>query len=97
MTSQRLANVAYLDALRPDPGWQTEFAFLASYSADLVAMVAALLAIAGMDDDRGSGSKVDFVTAIERTADRVRLILQAGRLVAPAKTPRILSRALGRR
>ena len=91
MTSQRLANVAYLDALRPDPGWHMEFAFLASYSADLVALVAALLAISGRDDDRGSGSKVDFVTAIERTADRVRLILQAGRLVAPAKTPRILS------
>ena len=91
MTSQRLASVSYLDALRPDPDWQTEFAFLASYSADLVALVAALLAIAGLDDDRGSGSKVDFVRAVEQTADRVRLILQAGRLVAPIKTPRILS------
>lgn len=91
MTSQRLANVSYLDALRPVFGWHTEFAILATYSADLVAMVAALLAIAGLDDDRGSGSKVDFVTAIERTTDRVRLIHQAGRLVAPTKTPRILS------
>ena len=91
MSTQRWSNVSYLDAIRPDPGWHTEYAFLASYSADLVAMVAALLALAGLDDDRGSGSKVDFANAVDALADRVRLVVQAGRLVVPAKTPKILA------
>jgi hypothetical protein len=83
--------VSYLDAVRPEPGWRTECAFLASYSADLVALVAALLALAGLDDDRGSGSKVDLANAVDALADRVRLVVQAGRLVAPTKTPKILA------
>jgi len=91
MSDRRWSSVSYLDALRPEPGWQTEFAFLASYSADLVALVAVLMALAGLDDDRGSGSKVDFATALDRLKDRVRLIAQAGRLVAPATTPKILA------
>lgn len=91
MSSRRWSNVSYLDAIRPDPGWRTECAFLASYSADLVALVAALLAMAGLDDDRGSGSKVDLANAVDALADRVRLVAQAGRLVVPAKIPRILA------
>jgi hypothetical protein len=74
MSSCRWDSVSYLDALRPEPGWETEFAFLASYSADLVALVAVLLALAGLDDDRGSGSKVDLATALDRLKDRVRLV-----------------------
>lgn len=91
MSTRRWSNVSYLDAIRPDPGWRTEYAFLASYSADLVALVAALLALAGLDDDRGSGSKVDLANAFDALADRVRLVAQAGRLVVPAKTPKILA------
>ena len=91
MNTRRWSNVSYLDAIRPDPGWRTEYAFLASYSADLVALVAALLALAGLDDDRGSGSKVDLANAVDALADRVRLVAQAGRLVVPAKTPKILA------
>lgn len=91
MSSRRWANVSYLDAIRPEPAWQTEYALLASYSADLVALVAALLALAGLDDDRGSGSKVDFANAVDQLGGRIRLVVQAGRLVAPTKTPRILT------
>jgi hypothetical protein len=91
MSTRRWSNVSYLDAIRPDPGWRTEYAFLASYSADLVALVAALLALAGLDDDRGSGSKVDFANAVDALADHVRLVAQAGRLIAPPKTPKILA------
>jgi len=91
MSTRRWSNVSYLDAIRPDPGWRTKYAFLASYSADLVALVAALLALAGLDDDRGSGSKVDLANAVDILADRVRLVAQAGRLVVPAKTPKILA------
>lgn len=91
MSTRRWSNVSYLDAIRPDPGWRTECAFLASYSADLVALVATLLALAGLDDDRGSGSKVDLANAVDALADRVRMVAQAGRLVVPAKTPKILA------
>lgn len=91
MSSRRWGNVSYLDAIRPEPAWRTDYAFLASYSADLVAMVATLLALAGLDDDRGSGSKVDLANAIDQLADRVRMVVQAGRLIAPAKPPRILT------
>lgn len=91
MSTRRWSNVSYLDAIRPDPGWRTEYALLASYSADMVALVAALLALSGLDDDRGSGSKVDFANAVDALADRVRLITQAGRLIAPPKSPKILA------
>ncbi len=89
MSARHWSNVSYLDAIRPEPRWRTEFALLASYSADLIALVAALLALAGLDDDRGSGSKVDFANAVDQLADRVRLVAQAGRLLAPKKTPKI--------
>src|SRR5262245_1995749 len=91
MSTRRWTNVSYLDAIRPDPGWQTEYALLASYSADVVALVAALLALAGLDDDRGSGSKVDFANAVDALADRVSLVAQAGRLIAPPTAPKILA------
>ena len=64
MTARRWPSVSYLDAIRPDYGWRTELGLLASYSADLVAVTAALLALAGVDDDRGSGGKVDFANAV---------------------------------
>ena len=91
MSARRLSNVSFLDAIRPDPGWRTEYAILTTYSADLVAFVAALLALSGLDDDRGSGSKVDFANIIDQLTNRVRLVAQAGRIVAPAKTPKILA------
>jgi len=91
MSTQRWSNVSYLDAIRPDPGWQTDCALLASYSADMVALAAALLALIGLDDDRGSGSKVDFASAVDSLGDKVRLVVQAGRLIAPSKTPKILA------
>src|SRR5688572_1292280 len=90
MSDKRWTQVPYLDALRPDYGWTTQLALMASYSADLVTLVAALLALAGVDDDRGSGSKVDFAHAIDRLSGKVRLVVQAGRLVTPNKSPKIL-------
>jgi hypothetical protein len=91
MSTKPLPNVPYLDAIRPDCGWHTEFAVLATYSADLGVLTAALLALAAVDDDRGSGSKVDFANAMNQLAGRVRLVVQAGRLVSAARTPRILT------
>lgn len=91
MSLKSLPNLPYLDALRPEVGWRTEFSVLATYSADLVVLAAALLALAGLDDDRGSGSKVDFANAVDQLGGKVRLLVQAGRLVSPVKTPKILT------
>ncbi|MFY8201867.1 MAG: hypothetical protein ACOVLE_14420, partial [Pirellula staleyi] len=88
--NRRWGGVSYLDALRPDFGWHVEYALLASYSADLVALVSAMLALAGVDDDRGSGSKVDFANAIDRLGGKFRLLIQSGRLQSPQKVPKIL-------
>jgi len=90
MSSRGWNGASYLDALRPDLGWHVQHALLASYSADLVALVAAMLALAGLDDDRGSGSKVDFATSVERLAGKFRLVIQSGRLLAPRKAPKVL-------
>lgn len=91
MSQQRWNGLSFLDALRPDLGWQIDRAILATYSADLVAVVAALLALAGLDDDRGSGSKVDFANAYEQLHGRTRILVQAGRLAAPTKRLPILA------
>lgn len=91
MTRNAWQNVPYLDALRPEPGWRVEHAVIATYSLDLLAVVAAMLALAGLDDDQGSGSRVDFASAHEHLHDRFRILAQLGRVAVPAQTPPILA------
>ncbi|MDR6770740.1 phospholipase D family protein [Azospirillum sp. BE72] len=83
------ASQAYLDALRPDPGWVVRTAILASYSADLGSIGAALLALAGRDDDRGSGSRTDLAEAVEQLRDKVRIVIQRGRLARLKRLPTV--------
>lgn len=80
-------NQAYLDALRPAPGGAVTGAILASYSADLVSIVAALLALAGRDNDEGSGGKADLAEAVELLRGKVRILIQRGRLARPKRIP----------
>lgn len=91
MDKRHWGGLSYLEALRPEPGWIVNRAILATYSADLVAIVAALLALAGLDDDRDSGSRVDFATAYEQLRDKVKVLVQAGRIASPPKKLSILS------
>lgn len=88
--SKALGGTSYLDVLRPDPGWEVDLALLASYSSDLVVMVASMLALAGLDDERGSGSKVDFASAHERLAGRLQFLVQSGRMSRPRVKPPVL-------
>lgn len=85
MSKQALPWLSFLDGLRPDPGWQVDVAVLTTYSADCASIVAAMLALAGRDDDRGSGSKVDFAEAFEHLNGRFHVLLQSGRLAVPKK------------
>lgn len=83
--------VPFLRVLRPEPGETVEGAVLATYSADLVVVAAALLSLAGLDDDRGSGSKVDFANAFERLKGKFRVLCQRGRLLALPRSTLILN------
>jgi hypothetical protein len=80
---------AYLDALRPDAGSAVTAAILTSYSADLPSTVAALLALAGRDNDEGSGDKADLAEAVEELRGKVRILIQCGRLARPKRMPPI--------
>lgn len=77
--------VAFLDALRPEPGWTVEMALVASYSADIVSLVAALLALAGRDDEAGDGNPADLADAVEQLRGKAYFIIQEGRLAAMHK------------
>lgn len=82
---------SYLDVLRPDAGWRVDYAVLATYSADLIALVAALLALAGIEEDEDSATKVDFANAYEVMRGRLRILVQRGRLASPQRHAPVLS------
>ena len=78
--------------LQPSPAWKVDHAVLATYSADLVAVVTALLALSGADfDHRRTGSRVEVVRAIEALRGKVRVVAQKGRLVLPKRAQPILN------
>lgn len=81
--------LSFLEGLRPGPDESVDLALLASYSADLGSIGAALLALAGKDSDAGRGSPSDFADAVERLRGKVRIIVQRGRLAKMRRTPRI--------
>jgi hypothetical protein len=81
----------YLDVLRPPPGWHTEIALFGTYSLDLYALVATLMALAGVDDERGSGTKIDFANAMSLLKDKVCVLAQRGRLSSPSKAPKVMA------
>jgi hypothetical protein len=80
---------AYLDVLRPEPGFELKGAILTSYSADLASIVAALLALAGRHQDDGSGKKTDLAEAVERLSGKVKILIQRGGLARPKRIPAI--------
>ncbi len=88
-TPRAWSAIGYLDALRPDPGWEIESALLAAYSADPVSIVAALLALIGRDDEDRPMSRRDLADAIEALRGRVRIVVQRGRLARMRNTPRL--------
>jgi hypothetical protein len=80
---------AFLDGLRPEFGWSVTSAMIASYSADLPSIGAALLALTALDNEGGRGNKTDLAEAVERLRGKVRIIIQRGRLARPKQIPPI--------
>ena len=87
--SDGFAGQPYLDQLRPDRGWSVRVALLTAYSADPIAIGAALLAMTGRNSETGSGNAADFAESVERMRDCLRVLVQRGRLLRPATLPKI--------
>ncbi|CAM3188385.1 phospholipase D family protein [Janthinobacterium lividum] len=83
--------VSFLEGLHPTQEQKVEVALLASYSADIGSIGAALLALAGNDNDGGSGNAAEFADAVELLRGKVRIVIQRGRLAKSKKTPKIAS------
>ncbi|MFZ6813793.1 hypothetical protein ACO0K3_04950 [Undibacterium sp. Rencai35W] len=81
--------LSFLEGLRPGPDEKVELAILAAYSADLGSIGAALLALAGKDNDAGQGSPSDFADAVETLRGKTRIVIQRGRLAKMRRTPRV--------
>lgn len=86
-----LPTLPLLEAFRPPPGWRTDRAILSAYSADTAVLVSLLLALAGRDEDSGSGSRVALARAFDELRGRVAFVLQRGRIAAPNAAPRVLA------
>ena len=79
-------SLAVLDALAPEPGWETDLALFSSYSVDLVAAAAIVVALAGEGDDHDRLRKASLARACERMRDRFRIVCQAGRVAVPSSS-----------
>ena len=86
-----LPTLPLLEALRPPSGWRTDRAILSAYSAEPRVLVSLLFALAGRDDDFGSGSRVALARTLDELRGRVAFILQRGRIAAPNAAPRVLA------
>lgn len=79
----------YLDELRPDRGASVRLALFATYSVDVSAVAATLLALIGRNNDKGGGTAVDFAQAIDNLRGKVCILIQRGRIARPVALPRI--------
>ena len=86
-----LPTLPLLEALRPPPGWRTDRAILSAYSAEPAVLVSLLFALAGRDDDSGSGSRVALARTLDELRGRVAFVLQRGRIATPNAAPRVLA------
>lgn len=81
--------LSFLEGLRPGADETVELALLAAYSADLGSIGAALLALAGKDNDAGRGSPSDFADAVESLRGKARIVIQRGRLARMRRTQKV--------
>jgi len=79
----------YLDELRPGHGETVRLALFATYSVDLSAIAVMLLALIGRNNEKGSGAAIDFAEAVDQLRDRVRVVIQRGRIARPLALPKV--------
>lgn len=87
-----LDGLALLDQLRPPPGYRTTWAIGTTYSLDLVACVAALVALDGRARDTTGFNVPSALRALGNLRDRVRIFAQQGCIHhSPKSNPRVLA------
>ena len=69
-----------LERLRPPPGFRTEAALGATYSADLLTCMAVLTTMDGGDGEQVRYGRVEAYRALDHLRDKVRVCHQAGRV-----------------
>lgn len=69
-----------LAKLRPPPGFRTEAALGATYSADLLTCMAVLTTMDGGNGEQVSYGRVEAYRALDRLSDKVRICYHAGRI-----------------
>lgn len=80
---------AFLELLRPPKLAQTRFAMFAAYSADPIVLGGALLNLHSRGRDNTGGNRSDFASAVESLRDKVRFIVQRGRIHRGHRLPKI--------
>jgi hypothetical protein len=87
-----LDGLSLLDQLRPPPGYRTTWAVGTTYSLDLVACVAALVALDGRARDTTGFNVPSALRALGNLRDRVRIFAQQGCIHhSPKSNPRVLA------
>lgn len=90
MSRAGLPLISFSEVLLPEPGWRVDHAVLATYSADLVVLVSALISLSGRELDlHAKGTRAELVNAMSSLRGRVRILAQAGRVSLPS-TPRAI-------
>ena len=77
--------VSLLDMACPRDGYRTAAAVATTYSADLIACLALLVALDGGSGDQLKYGKIESLRALERLRQKVRIIAQQGRVVWPKR------------
>lgn len=85
------SGLSLLDHFRPPDGYRTTAAVATTYSADLTACLALLVAMDGAGSDTLEFSKINALRALERLRDRVRIVAHANRVVWTRGHPRIMA------
>jgi hypothetical protein len=83
------ATHSLLAQLRPEPGWKIDRACIASYSADVRVVTAALLALSGAAMEPEKGTAPQLVKALRDLQGRVSFLVQCGRILWPRGLPRV--------
>ncbi|KYF48536.1 hypothetical protein BE04_37750 [Sorangium cellulosum] len=87
-----LDGLSLLDQIRPPPGYRTTWAIGTTYSLDLVACVAAVVALDGRARDTTGFTIPSALRALGNLRDRVRIFAQQGCIhPSPRSNPRVLA------
>ncbi|WP_437931128.1 hypothetical protein WMF37_18505 [Sorangium sp. So ce291] len=87
-----LDGLSLLDQIRPPPGYRTTWAVGTTYSLDLVACVAAVVALDGRARDTTGFTVPSALRALGNLRDRVRIFAQQGCIhPSPRSNPRVLA------